>query len=70
MDTADKLARLITELTARRRRPLTEEEHLAETAACVIDRFERRARELDGDGAPTGVDAIQLKYHGHADRVD
>ena len=29
----------------------------------MIDRFERRARELDGDGAPTGVDAIQLKYH-------
>jgi hypothetical protein len=63
MDTADELARIISEFLHPRRGPLTADEQKVKWADWVVERFERRAREIDGDSAPTGVDAIQLKYH-------
>jgi hypothetical protein len=42
----------------------TDVEKLNEAAARrLLERFEQRARELDGNRAPTGVKAVQQRYY-------
>jgi hypothetical protein len=42
----------------------TDVEKLNEAAARrLLDRFEQRARELDGDHAPMGLKAVQQRYY-------
>ena len=46
-----------------------EMESLNEAAARrLLDRFEQRARELDGDHAPTGLKAVQQRYYPPGER--
>ncbi len=71
MTDADDQAKLIDDLVKailaysnpqpQRRR--TEQEMIEAGAMDIMKRFEQRAREIDEDSAPTGIDAIQLKYY-------
>jgi len=43
-------------------RPVSWSTTQVEGARTALVKFEQRARELDGDQAPTGLDAIQARY--------